>query len=264
MNVDEKLRELGAHELIGGFVAWNRHALCPYSESELRAFANIDSTQNDALRTSFDEFKRKLSALPESERIALRTWAHAQFVESEWSVRGRLHARPEFAHSSFFNVHKKSGKMLDVAPAHGVHGLLLFRDHYRLPLEYHAADMLPAYNKLLSILGVEVTHYNASFDSLAGGPYDIVTCTEFLEHVDQATEDRILDSIANVTIQGSTLLITFPVDALPHGLLDDPMGHVRQPKTADIIARMKDFRVMNHGTFRGSKVDQNFLIGVRE
>ncbi len=265
MNVDEKLKEIGALELIGGFPAWSGQALCPYSEVELRVFASVDATQNDVMRASFDEFLIKLNTLPESERIGLKTWAHAQFVERTWEVGGRQHPRPDFARNAFFTVHKRSGKLLDVAPAHGVHGLLLFRDHYKIPFEYHAADTLPAYNKLLAVLGVDVTHYNANFDRLSGGPYDAVTCTEFLEHVDQAAEDRILEDVTNVTVKGSMLLITFPVKALPYGKIDtDPMGHVRQPSVVDIIGKLREFRVVNHGKFAGSKYDQNFLIGERK
>ncbi len=265
MNVDEKLKELGASELVGGFAAWKGPALCPYTQDELRAYANLDEHQNEALRASFEEFKAKLAVLSENERLALGTWAHAQFVDRVWDVSGRVYPRPEFARNSFFSVYKRSGKLLDVAPAHGVHGILLFRDHYKLPFEYAAADTLPAYNKLLSLLGIDVMHYNASFDRLVGGPFDVVTCTEFLEHVDQAAEDRVLEDIQRVTRAGSTLLITFPAKALPYGQIDtDPMGHVRQPHVMDIIKKLDKFRVTNHGTFRGSKYDQNFLIGERK
>jgi hypothetical protein len=269
MNVDQTLTDIGATELIGGLMAWSGHALCPYTDSELRAFASMDASMdasmNEEMRSKFIDFRSKLEALPENERVGLKTWAHAQFVEATWQAKGRQHPRPQFACDNFFNVHKRSGKLLDVAPAHGVHGLLLFRDHYKIPFEYHAADTLPAYNKLLSVLGVDVTHYNANFDRLAGGPYDAVTCTEFLEHVDQAAEDRILEDITNVTTKGSTLLITFPVKALPYGRIDtDPMGHVRQPSVAEIIGKLCEFRVVNHGKFAGSKYDQNFLIGERK
>jgi hypothetical protein len=265
VNVDKTLTDIGAHELIGGYSTWGGKSLCPYSEAELRAFATVDATQNDIMRASFDEFLIKLNALPENERIGLKTWAHAQFVENTWRVGGRKHRRPEFASNSFFSIYKRSGKLLDVAPAHGVHGLLLFRDHYKIPFEYHAADTLPAYNKLLAILGVDVTHYNAKFDRLSGGHYDAITCTEFLEHVDQACEDRILEDITTLTVRGSTLLITFPVKALPYGKIDtDPMGHVRQPSVTEIIGKLREFRVVNHGKFAGSKYDQNFLIGERK
>lgn len=265
MNVDEKLKQIGANELVGGLSAWNGRSLCPYTQNELRAFVNLDEQQNEELRASFDQFKMKLSNLPENERLALRTWAHTQFVERTWDTFGRVYPRPEFARNSFFNIYKRSGKLLDIAPAHGVHGLLLFRDHYKFPFEYHAADTLPAYNKLLSVLGVEVVHYNSKFDRLTGGPYDAITCTEFLEHVDQDSEDRILHDIVNVTKKGSTLLITFPVKALPYGQIDtDPMGHVRQPSVGDIIKKLSDFRILNYGKFKGSKYDQNFLIGERK
>lgn len=265
MNVDAKLKEIGATELVGGFSAWGGKALSPYSESELRKFVSVDAAQNDTMRAEFDEFKTKLAALNEDERLALRTWAHAQFVERVWDVIGRVHARPEFARNSFFNVHKRTGKLLDIAPAHGVHGLLLFRDHYRLSFDYHAVDALPAYNKLLSVLGVNVTHYNAKFDRLPDEKYNVVTCTEFLEHVDQTVEDSILKNIEEITVKGATFLITFPVKALPYGRIDtDPMGHVRQPSVTDIIAKLRDFRVVNHGKFQGSKYDQNFLIGERK
>jgi hypothetical protein len=258
MNVDLTLKSIGADELIGGFAAWNGRALCPYSEPELRSFASVDVNQNEAMRQAFDDFKSKLSSLSEEERLGLRTWARAQFVDRIWDVDGRVYPRPEFARNAFFNVYKRAGKFLDIAPAHGVHGLLLFRDHYRLPFEYHAADTLPAYNKLLSVLDVNVVHYNAKYDRLSGGPYDAITCTEFLEHVDEPTEDRILEDITSV-------LITFPVKALPHGKIDtDPMGHIRQPSVADIAGKLKDFRVLNRGSFRGSKYDQNFLIGERK
>lgn len=265
MNVDQTLTDIGAPELIGGYSAWGGKSLCPYTEAQLRAFATVDTATNDVMRSELEAFKAKLMALPENERVGLKTWAHSQFVELPWQVGGRQHPRPQFACDNFFTVHKRSGKLLDVAPAHGVHGLLLFRDHYKIPFEYHAADTLPAYNKLLAILGVDVIHYNANFDRLSGGPYDAVTCTEFLEHVDQAAEDRILEDITSVTTKGSMLLITFPVKALPHGKIDiDPMGHVRQPNVKEIIGKLKEFRVVNHGKFRGSKYEQNFLIGERK
>ena len=71
MNVDEKLKELGASELVGGFAAWKGPALCPYTQDELRAYANLDERQNE-LKALKEEIERASEAEWQQEQPAVR------------------------------------------------------------------------------------------------------------------------------------------------------------------------------------------------
>lgn len=261
--IKDLLIDIGAHEFVNR--DWNGNSLCPYSNNELMTFASMTYEENHNLKLQFNEFKKNYGSLHENDKSQLKSWLNTEFIAPVWKIQGKTFPRPEFAKNSFFSLCKKNGKLLDIGPCHGMHGLLLYRDHYQFEFEYSCADMLPAYNKLLCMLGINVYYYNANYDQLPNHLYDVITCTEFLEHIDQKAENRLLSEVTQISNIDCKILFTFPVVALPDGKinLNEPMGHIRQPIISDVITQLNNFEVFNHGKFRSSKSDQNYLIGKR-
>jgi len=262
---DDILKRLGASELANGRIDWGGDAMSPYSHDELVAFATMDAETGARIKAQFDDFLSVYFALPTDERDMLKVWAQREFVDPTWR-NGRTFPRPEFANARFFPNAAHAGRLLDIAPAHGCHGALLYRDHYRYDLNLHTCDFSPCYNKLLTLLGVDVKHFDVRFDRLRDTydtTFDVVTLTEVLEHVDQTAEDNIIADLHDITRLDARVLITFPVKALPHGGVpqpDDPLGHIRQPVVADVIDKMQGFNALERGRFSGGKYDQNFII----
>ena len=266
--IEDTLRRINATELIGGRDAWGGVKMAPYTLDEMNAFDRMDATRSSAHKADHAAFQRELEALTSDEREALASWAQGTFVDPMWSVT-RDFPRPGFAHKRFFSKAPKSGAMLDIAPAHGCHGALLYRDHYGYGLEVHTCDLMPAYNKLLAILGLKVKHVDLRFDRLNveyQQKFDVITMTEMLEHVDEQTETRVCADLHDITRLGSMVLVTFPEVALPHGApqANDPLGHVRQPSVNTVVEKLHGFKKLESGLFSGGKCNQQFIILERE
>lgn len=271
MNVDELLKAIEAYELIGGRAAWKGLEMSPYTGEELCRFASMDMGSAARLRENFERFQCKYDELSDNYKQTLAEWTQHEFVEPLWK-NGRDFERPKFADRRFFAIAPRSGLMLDIAPAHGCHGALLYRDHYKHKLDLHTCDLLPCYNKLLTLLRVKVKQVDLRFDKLHDvyqQKFDVVTMTEVLEHVTQEVEDNLLAGLGLITRQGSMILITFPNEAF-HGSGgkpkdNDPLGHIRQPSIIDIVNKLPShgIRVVESGKFFGGKLDQRFVIGER-
>jgi len=190
------------------------------------------------------------------------------FAWTAWGREGVSFPRPDWAKNKFFMPYEGT-KLLDIAPAHGHHGLLLFRDVFKIPLKYHSCDMLPCYNKLLALSGIEVEYFNATHDSIAslyaGSDFDLVTCTEFLEHLRDDEEERLLSGFKDMTVKGCKVLITFPEVALTRNGVPDvePFGHIRQPSVDQVMGRLGPFSLIEHGKFKSKHVNQVYLIAER-
>lgn len=261
----DMLKHLNAAELANGRIGWGGDAMSPYSHAELEAFVAMDAAAHAASKADFAEFKARHGELTTAQRLDLERWAHVEFVDPTWRD-GRAFPRPEWANAKFFPRAPKEGKLLDIAPAHGCHGALLYRDHYRYKLDLHTCDFSPAYNKLLTILGVDVNHVDLRFDNIGDEydeTFDVVTLTEVLEHVDQAAEDRTCAGLHKITHPGSMLLVTFPVKALPHGGVpqaNDPLGHIRQPVVDEVVTKLHGFQLVDNGKFSGGRYDQRYIV----
>lgn len=265
MKADELLRTLDCAELVSGIGSWGypRRSV-PYTDEALRAFESESMETSAQQKREFEHFKKEYHSLSSEERDALRVHAYAKFANVAWSREGKNFNRPEWAlHNFFARYGIDSGALLDIAPAHGHHGVLIFKE--RLPqMTVRTCDMLPCYTKLLTIYGLDVEHYNARFDRLddvyRGQTFDAVTCTEVLEHVDDDSEKNILHGLATIVRPGGKVLFTFPVRAITQAV-PDPMGHIRQPDTRQVAARCEaDFRALEEGEFNSGKTHQRFLI----
>jgi 2-polyprenyl-3-methyl-5-hydroxy-6-metoxy-1,4-benzoquinol methylase len=212
----------------------------------------------------FWDFKRRYTDLNAAAKDELQRHVYKEFAGVAWSREGKKFNRPEWALSNFFVKHKiQSGRLLDVAPAHGHHGALIFKE--RLPqMSVETCDLLPCYTKLLTLYGLNVEHYNARFDRLddvyGAQHFDAVTCTEVLEHVDDNAEGNILAGLASIVRPAGFALFTFPVHAITQKV-PDPMGHIRQPDTQQVAARCAaNFDFVEDGEFNSGKTYQRFLI----
>lgn len=264
-NTRQKLIDLDCTELTPGLAAWGypRRSV-PYSDETLRVFEKQDAAASEQQKREFVAFKAKYQTLSLDDRDELRSWAYTSFANYAWAREGKRFNRPEWALQNFFAKHNiTSGSLLDVAPAHGHHGVLIFRE--RLPnMTVETCDMLPCYTKLLTLYGLDVEHFNARFDRFdhvyAGRSFSAVTCTEVLEHVDDESEKNILSGLAAIVKPGGKVLFTFPVHAITQ-TVPDPMGHIRQPDTKQVAERCQaDFLALEDGEFNSGKTHQRFLI----
>ncbi len=259
------LKRLNAFEFFTGRDGWGGDTMSPYQTDILKAFAQMNPNDGVIVKGEFATFLSKYNELTVPEQLELKRWATIEFVDATWR-HGKSFPRPEWAHAHFFPNAPKTGKLLDIAPAHGCHGALLYRDHYKYKLDLHTCDFSPCYNKLLTMLGVKVKHVDLRFDDIGkeyDETFDVIALTEVLEHVDQAAEDRVCAGLHNITHPGTKLLITFPVKAMPHGGVPQPndwLGHIRQPKVDEVIAKLHGFNSLESGKFSGGRYDQRFII----
>ncbi len=271
-NIDDILTEIEASELIGGLKSWGYPGnASPYSANDVLNFAKIDSIANTTLRQEFNNFKHKYALLSFEEKNLLYVWTMDNFPRLAWKREGMIFNRPEFANENFFKKYNaRHGRLLDLAPAHGYHGVLLYREHHKLDTQLYACDLLPCYNKMLHLCNVTVEHYNAKHDLLSDvyaqkELFNVITCTEFLEHIDDVTEQLLLGSLRHVTSSTAKILITFPEIALKNGKIDetDPLGHVRQPSIEEVEQRLVNFKTLESGKFFSGKCHQMFIISER-
>jgi len=260
------LEMIGGSEFTNGIIGWGYpHHSFAYTNEDMERLSKTTSNDSAHLKAEIDEFKRKLSDLDETDRKLLRDHTMNSFARTVWSREGTSFPRPDWAKDNFFTRFTGT-KLLDIAPAHGHHGLLLFRDIFKIPLQYHSCDMLPCYNKLLALSGIEVEYFNATHDSIAAlyveSNFDLVTCTEFLEHLRDSEEERLLSGFKDITAKECKVLITFPEVALTRGGVPDvePFGHVRQPNVDQVMSRLGPFTLIEHGKFRSKHVNQVYLI----
>jgi 2-polyprenyl-3-methyl-5-hydroxy-6-metoxy-1,4-benzoquinol methylase len=264
-NVYQTLIDLDCSELISGLVAWGypRRSV-PYSDEILHAFEKQNIIASEQQKREFLVFKTKYQALSSDKRDELCLWAYASFANHAWTREGKKFNRPEWALKNFFAKYNiASGTLLDVAPAHGHHGVLIFRERLS-DMKVETCDMLPCFTKLLTLYGLDVEHYDARFDRLdnvyAGHSFNAITCTEVLEHVDDESEKNILSGLATIVKPGGKVLFTFPVHALTQ-TVPEPMGHIRQPNTKQIAERCQvNFLALEDGEFDSGKTHQRFLI----
>lgn len=76
-------------------------------------------------------------------------------------------------------------------------------------------------------------------DALPGSTYDVVVCTEVLEHI--ADWQPVVRTMCRVLKPGGTLIITVPHDPRLFSVIDEHAGHFRRFRPADILALLDGF-----------------------
>lgn len=135
--------------------------------------------------------------------------------------------------------HYKGGVVLDlgVGPSANLYGTCLENGYDAQ--NYYAFDIEPSNLGKAAAYGVKVQL--ANFEDAVPVDHlkkkvDVVVCTEVLEHLTEAAEDRIVRAIFEVTKLGSGIAITFPEQALAKPFKNS--GHIRQPDPDALIAKM--------------------------
>ncbi len=260
-NVNEILNSIGAFE----FQTWNNALVQPYSEQELRKFENFDEDQASNAKLEFENFRLQYESLSEQDKQLLMDWVYKRYVEPAYKASKALQ-RPEFAKRKFFPLISENARLLDVAPAHGCHGALVYRDLYKQKFDLHTCDLVPAYNKLLTMAKIRVNHVDLRFlrlkEEYKENAFDAVMLTEVLEHISQKTEDNLCEDLQCITSHNAHVFITFPEHALPRSANVDPepFGHIRQPNIEAVSSKLRGFKVVESGKFFSGKVNQYYMI----
>lgn len=261
VNVNEILKSVGASE----FESWKNALVQPYSEYELRQFENFDENQASNAKLEFANFRLRYESLSECDKQLLKDWVYTNYVEPAYKATKALQ-RPEFARKKFFPLLSENAKLLDVAPAHGCHGVLVYRDLYKQKFDLHTCDLIPAYNKLLTMAQIAVNHVDLRFHRLKNeykeATFDAIMLTEVLEHVDQETEDRLCEDVEHIASDNAHVFITFPEFALPKNgnSHNEPFGHIRQPNIESVSCKLHGFKVIESGKFFSGKVNQYYVV----
>ncbi len=243
MHVMNLLNQLDANELLGGLLSWKGPGPSPYTVHDLHAFCNISSSECKLHSDNHEEFKIRLSSMNDDEKEILRDHVHKLF----WNILLGQHnefTRIDQTCAQLKTIPlSKSASVLDVGSSHGLHGLLHLVHRHNLPYKFAACDVLPANLKLLSLFGIETFYLSAQHAATSDIPiakYDLVMCNEVLEHLDQSSEDAVLQMMMKWVRPGGHIMITFPVDANPkaYDRNVDPFGHVRQPSVETIIQKL--------------------------
>lgn len=259
--VNDILKSIGAHE----FETWNNALVQPYSEQQLRKFENFDEDQASNTKLEFENFRMRYESLSEQDKQLVKDWVYKKYVEPAYKATKALQ-RPEFAKRKFFPLISENARLLDVAPAHGCHGVLVYRDLYKQKFHLHTCDLIPAYNKLLTMAKIAVNHVDLRFlrlkEEYEENAFDAVMLTEVLEHVDQKTEDHLCEDLQRITSASAHVFITFPEHALPRNANagHEPFGHIRQPSIEAVSSKLRGFKVLESGKFFSGKVNQYYMI----
>ena len=96
---------------------------------------------------------------------------------------------------------------------------------------------------------------------LVSEKFDIIICSEFLEHVSQDAENKILNFIKSNLRKNGSVLLTYPVGEY-FGYDDYPFGHVRPPQPSYIRQHLSDyFEHYEEGSFKNiKKYDYKFAM----
>ena len=130
----------------------------------------------------------------------------------------------------------KDKKILDCASGNGSQTSQHWLEWEVSPDNITAIDVNQECLDTLSDLGVKTIRMDLEKESisdrLGDEKYDVIICSETLEHLQKETADNLLIGFLKVLNVGGSLVITYPAKAGKHKF---KYGHCRQPNDTEII-----------------------------
>ena len=130
----------------------------------------------------------------------------------------------------------KDKKILDCASGNGSQTSQLWIEWGLNPENIKAIDVNEECLAVLSELGVETIQMDLEkesvSDKLGDEKYDVIVCSETLEHLQKGASDNLLNGFLKIINEGGALVITYPAKAGKHNF---KYGHCRQPNNTEII-----------------------------
>ncbi len=271
MEIEKLLEYLGCKKtFINGISTWQFPGLsCPNSIDEIKEIARIPHDMSSRFAREHSKFLETYRMFSAEDKLQLKNWIHKNFLDIAWADKNHRHLRVEYAWNKFLkHLDSHDRKFLDIGPGHGFHGILLYKEQYKMQSELFACDIMPCYNQLIQLCGVETQFYDASRMKLnevySYQRFDTILCAEVLEHVSDAAENNIISGLFEITNKGGSVMFTFPERAMtePYNFDRDPMGHVRQPTIAQVSDRLREAGFEIAGTDKFSSGKQFQLVVV--
>lgn len=273
MSIENLLESISAKDLSGGSKAWGGKKLCPYTNPQLEYFVNQTGKQLDDEKSRYDIFLRKFHSQDQQTKDRLRGWIKSTFAEKIWA-KG-IGVRPNWTWKHILqnindpNIRKS---YLDVGSCHGIHGIVHFKEVQKANFDFYACELLPAYLKLQTLCGIDArmwhSHLSNIKDIFKEERFDLITCTEVLEHLTDEDSTRLLNEFQFVAKPKGTIFITYPVDAAVKktNLKADPLGHRHQPVLKNVISRLgNDFEIQNQSTkIKSGNHEQQVIIAIKK
>ena len=149
-------------------------------------------------------------------------------------------------------------KILNIGSGDGNSNFLYWIVEQNLPQDNCAAavDMMPHMLLRHHVYDIDTYLLNIEKEDIkdfVSEKFDIIICSEFLEHVSQNAEDKILNFIKSNLRKNGSVLFTYPVGE--HFKYDpSPFGHVRPPQPMAIRQQLSDyFERYEEGSFQNIK-----------
>lgn len=272
-NIGKTLESIFAKDIACGYKGWGQSKLCPYKNSQLEYFIDQTKDQLKGEQSRYDAFLKHYHGLDFPTKKRLKEWAKSEFTEKTWSAG--IGPRPDWTWKhvlSKINDSKTRKSFLDIGSCHGLHGILHFKEFRNANFDFYSCELLPAYLKLHTVFGVDARMWHSKHSSLKnlfeGETFDIVACTEVIEHLTDEDEKNLLQDFKYIVRPGGTVYITYPIDAAVKktNLKEDPLGHRHQPILKDVISRLGDeFEIKNQDSrIKSGRHEQQAIIAIKK
>jgi SAM-dependent methyltransferase len=245
MNTNDILTKLKT-DIFFDLTSWKK-SLCPYSLNELSDFSykRTDSI-SEGWKKNHIEFVKLYESLSIDEKNHIKNWLLDNLAIPTWNKGFGI--RPKWTWENFLSkLNNKSLKYLDIAPCHGIHSNILYKEYFKGSFEYFSVEILPAYLELQTFFGINSSYFDAERMNLSEiydeSSMDVIIFSEVLEHLSLSDGTKLLEEISKILSKNGSLFLSFPVDASPFNA--EPFGHIHQPDIDEVSSLLHKFGVKN-------------------
>jgi 2-polyprenyl-3-methyl-5-hydroxy-6-metoxy-1,4-benzoquinol methylase len=207
----------------------------------------IDGLENE--RKNLLDSLKKINNFSESEISVLRRSHYDNDVFPKMNIKGgRYQHRATFIYEAAIKpvIDKNpTAKILNVGCGSGCLNFFFWIYERDLPLENctAVADVVPSF--LLPHALYDITPYLVHFEkedlnNFVDDKFDLIICSEVIEHVNQKSENMLINSFKGLLNPGGNLCLTYPSPEHCH-LDDNPLGHKRVPSAEKIKDELGGF-----------------------